>query len=355
MFKIICILLFIFCMFSSQIIHAFSKSFTDSTGILNNKQYVKHKVNNGETINSLSKKYNTSTKSIKEANPRLKNWIYVGQVLQIPVVNAPKIENQLNVKSQSGHHEKNNILIPEDSDGINLTSFTVPAIYKVTGNEFLSDVAVQYNTTVQHITEWNDLTSETLENGQEIVVGWLSIYDRDSPPNLFIHSASKNEIKDAQELNNLYKASIQSTTTADSAKSAILNIQQSEKITNPATNENKKQIIPVKKSPKKKTKAVVPLSAKEIAEDGIGITATIDQLNIEKSYALYSKVPTGTIIKVINPLNEKFTFVKVVGKMPENMNEYSIMSIMLSPFAVKNIGIEQQNRFEVKLSYGIVE
>ena len=87
----ILILTFLFSTFSFSIQAGISPS--DSIGIrtINQKSYIVHKVEKGETLYALSRKYKIDVQSIMNANPGSKNGINIGQELIIPTeINVPE-------------------------------------------------------------------------------------------------------------------------------------------------------------------------------------------------------------------------------------------------------------------------
>ncbi len=70
-----------------------------------------------------------------------------------------------------------------------------------------------------------------------------------------------------------------------------------------------------------------------------------------KFYALHPTAAIGTIIKVVNPMNKRFVYVKVVGPLPETGDNHDVL-IKITQSAARRIGIVD-SRFRVDISYGI--
>ncbi|MFN5347728.1 MAG: LysM peptidoglycan-binding domain-containing protein [Bacteroidota bacterium] len=88
------------------------------------------------------------------------------------------------------------------------------------------------------------------------------------------------------------------------------------------------------------------------AEQGVATWMMEASLNKkEKFYALHRTAPIGTIIKVINPMNKRFVFVKVVGPLPDTGDNHDVL-IKITQSAARRIGIID-SRFRVDISYGI--
>ena len=69
----------------------------------------------------------------------------------------------------------------------------------------------------------------------------------------------------------------------------------------------------------------------------------------KKYYALCNDLPRGTIVKVINPINKRFVFVKVLSSIPEQKENYNLV-IKLSDAAMEDLGTHQP-RFWSEIVY----
>lgn len=69
----------------------------------------------------------------------------------------------------------------------------------------------------------------------------------------------------------------------------------------------------------------------------------------KKYYALCNDLPRGTIVKVINPINNKYVYVKVLASIPQQKENYNLI-IKLSNAAMDDLGTHQP-RFWSKIVY----
>lgn len=69
----------------------------------------------------------------------------------------------------------------------------------------------------------------------------------------------------------------------------------------------------------------------------------------KKYYALCDELPRGTIVKVINPINKKYVYVKVLAPIPEQKENYNLI-IKLSDAAMNDLGTNQP-RFWSKIVF----
>lgn len=312
---------------NSNLLYCFSLNtiviLPDSIGskIIDGKLFILHKVTNGENIPIVAKKYKITSGELKVANPKLKDWLYTDQILKIPVKQDVKVSFKDSItKVQSVILKKGN---PVNGN--------IPVLYKVIGNETIEEIAIKYHLKPDTIKQWNKLSDSVLTANQELIVAWITTNKSTDSTIISNDSLRLKSIIKPVELNT--QSNISSTEAPD----------------------KKKQIKSKKNKKKSKSELELEIRKKEIIESGIGIIANDVYLNTTKSYALHTKATIGSIIKVINPVNEQFTYVKVVGKIPENIEQSSNIAIMLSPIAVKSLQISAPNRFEIKLSYGIEE
>lgn len=89
---------------------------------------------------------------------------------------------------------------------------------------------------------------------------------------------------------------------------------------------------------------------REMTEKGIGVW--IDDLNQESGsmLALHKTAPIGTVIKITNPMTQRTTFAKVVGKFADTAETQNAI-IVISKSAASLIGVLDR-RFQVEIAYG---
>ena len=89
---------------------------------------------------------------------------------------------------------------------------------------------------------------------------------------------------------------------------------------------------------------------REMNEKGIGVW--IDNLSQEggSMLALHKTAPVGTVIKITNPMTQRTTFAKVVGKFADTAETKDAI-IVISKSAASLIGVLDR-RFQVEIAYG---
>jgi len=90
---------------------------------------------------------------------------------------------------------------------------------------------------------------------------------------------------------------------------------------------------------------------RQVDEKGIGVW--MDGLNADggNMLALHKTAPVGTVVKITNPMTQKTTFAKVVGKYTDNNNTRDAV-IVISKSTADLLGILDK-RFLIDISYGV--
>lgn len=107
-------------------------------------QYINYEVKKGDTLYSISKKYNLDKETIKKDNALVNDNLVVGQNLKIRTSSS----------------------IVEECFGDDLEDMT----YEVKKGDTLYSIAKKYNTTVDNIIKKNSLKTNALSIGQELII-----------------------------------------------------------------------------------------------------------------------------------------------------------------------------------------
>ena len=232
-------------------------------------------VSAGDTLYKIAKNNDTNIEKIKELNKLKTDILYVGQKLYIPIEPEESsvyivqpgdslylIAQKYNVTVETLKEENNlssNVLdvgqklhIPEEDNGLEdddtKEEETKEEIYTVQAGDSLYIIAGKYNVTVEDIKIENELDSDILYIGQELVIPISDNNEEDSSDN-------KGEDDEAKEDNNLkqyyvqpgdslYKIAKKFYTTVNiirdlnNLSSDILYVGQKLEVPMPETNEN---------------------------------------------------------------------------------------------------------------------
>lgn len=351
------------------------------TETINGKVFVLHQVGEKETLYAISRRYGVPVETILQHNPTAQTKLDIGQIVKVPYV--PRMA----VKPSTA------------------TTHTVAA------KETMFSISQLYGVSVDDIKQWNNLTSNALSIGQELIIRKNSASARPSAANTTpvaaqsrpapangmhvvapketMYSISKlygisvqelkdwnriegNEISIGQELFVAAPKSGQTTGTGTTIPLATVPVQTTTGAVTPSgTAVAKKTEPPVTTSastdsrPVAETKTITTAPAVESKEQTIRISESIKSSDevletglaelIEgtdgnrKYLALHRTAPVGTILKVKNEMNNREVFVRVMGKLPDTALTNKLV-IKISKSAYDRLGAIDP-RFRVEVTY----
>lgn len=320
------------------------------------EKFLLHKVAPKETWNSISRKYDMAISELMKANLGLID-LKIGQIIRIP---ATKVVEEKSVKTETVGTLQENV------------KYKTSNIYTVRASETLFGISKKFNCTVDDLKKWNDLESNTVREGQKLLVNSNSstsvkqeaplAVKKNEPEFLTEKFKNAPSIKSDTEKNNSsveIKASdpagvrkdVPETTASQDKNTVEANTSEIKKVdTQKSTDELSENptrtMLPVGRASAGKT-------LMQVSESGICSWISDSDINQNKYYGLHRTAPIGTIIKVTNKMNSKYVFVKVVGVLPDTGdNEKSILKI--SQASVNKLGALDAH-FQVDLSYGMLQ
>lgn len=372
-FKGVCVLLLMLSL-QQVYVYAYTKPiFKDSVGI-EKKQgevFIVHKVEQGETLFSISRLYGVTVDDLKNSNTESNiDKLGVGDSLKIPMF--PEL-----FRGKKAHHT-------------------------VKEGETLFRISRQYDVSVENIRLWNATGNQPLAVGQELIV-----YLKDPAEDSLARVKKRYITHEVQEGETLYAISKSYEVSVDSLK--LLNHMQQEAISfgqlllirkksidtvavevkkvpvpeikeekpaekeaDTATNTSEEEEEEEDEMPtvdntgrkltraealereKERVKALRAEEKKALSEykkiSEIGFAAAIPgQTETQKFLALHRSAPVGTIMRVRNEMNNVSVFVRVVGKLPDTgMN--SKVTIRISQAAYEKLGGINE-RFPIEITY----
>lgn len=150
---------------------------TDSVGILKvgNAFVIIHKVDKGEGLMSIARRYNVTVDEIKALNKNLKSPA-LGQKIRIPI-------SQPTAKSQA---DSSKITVDESHANADAKDLSSEKKHIVAQGETVAKIAAKYKIPVQQLIKWNNIKNNTVTVGQELrITGATSIkpYEKWNQPN----------------------------------------------------------------------------------------------------------------------------------------------------------------------------
>lgn len=270
----------------------------DSVGIrwVDGKPYIMHKVERGEGLYAIARRYNRSVDAIRKANPTVGDGLTLGQIVLVPrdPENTPVKPEEPKKEDPKKAEPKKEEPKKEDPKNADMLKHTVKA------GETLFSISRAYDVSVSDLRKINDLKSDNLVVGQELI-----IREGNKPP---VHTEN-------------YGGREKPDPKKEEPKVEV-NVKNDNYEYNSATG--------------------------EVKETGLAVVAINESINHDRSFCLHPTAPTGTIIMVTNTQNNKSVFVRVVGK-PLDTEDRVVIKITQS--AAKRIGLDDNDQAPVRLNY----
>lgn len=282
--------------------------------------YLLHKVAPKENFYSIGRMYNVSPKEIAPYNKlALDKGVNIGQEIKIPL--------------------KNNFF---SAQGAVASESAVPVYHKVEPKETLSGLSARYNKVpLVSLKAWNNLKSDAVPAGSELIVGFIMVKNESSP------LAKKGIPLPADVLNvPVKKEEVKKEPVA---------------VTVPAVKETPKT------EPVKETKTEVPVVMNNAGDfkGGVfkngyngggkeekgtaGVFKSTSGWEDGKYYCLHNGASAGTIVKITNNSNGKTIYAKVLDVMPDLKDNNSLL-VRISNAAADVLGAGTNN-FDCTINY----
>ena len=283
--------------------------------------YLEHKVQAKESYYALGRMYNIDYKVIAAFNSVDYNkGLQIDQKLRIPLTNA-------NFKQ-------------EGNKG-------TPVYYKTGNKESLDKVSQNNNNVLKsNLRWWNDITGDEAKSDTKLIVGFI-----ESPSMKSVTIAGK-PIPEQSIFHTKEQSGIDETEKEEVKKTEPAVVKEEVKKPEPAV--VKEEVKPATidqgyfKNHFQQQIKTSPITKDETVTSGIFKTTSGWQ--DAKYYLLMDKVSPGTIVKVINPTNNKAVFAKVLGEM-SGIRQNSGLDVRISNAAASALEIADDGKFIVKVYY----
>lgn len=333
------------------------------------------KVEKGQTLYNLAKQYHTTVSYLLELNPSLvDNNLKAGSTIKVP---RQKQESMTQVE-----HNKTPVKEEPKYTGIGPQPFLVPVNYRVAKDETLYSIAKKTGNDVEVLKLWNDLNSDVIKPGQDLVVGYGDgTYTRIPNPEgdklaeqpvvsneVISNSGDKNKnntVKPKPTSDNKTKpnTTVTNTPKPDDKKTEVLAsnsttpVVTSNTSNKPNTSTNTTVVAPEKKEeestePTKITTSVYDQNkpdAKLVYITEKGLCTYTKGSSGNNYFALHPTAPIGAMVNVRNMMNNKSIQAKVIGRLPNTPENENIL-IKLSGSAAQALSAVD-DRFLVQISY----
>ena len=335
----------------------------DSIGLktINGREFIMHRIEKGETLFSLSRRYQTSVALITKHNKLQANDLAVNDTIFIlhtaPSMRTHVVQEEETLFSLSQRYgvstndliRWNNLSDTRIDIGQQLmigrkttTATSSVKTHEVRKGETLYSLSRQYGIPLDSLKKWNNLNSHAISINQQLALTRPKQANPVTEHKVAERVASAGA-KKSELVTEVVKRPISSDGRVSVGKKTIP--APGEK---PARGEKTMQVT-VERS--KKDKANTTANSKgftEIKESGIA--SLIDRGGKTNKYlALHPTAPTGTILTVKNEMTGQTVFTRVVGKLPNTGNNKNII-LRITHAAYKRLG-GVNDRFPVQISY----
>ncbi len=308
--------------------------------------YLEHKVATKENFYSIGRLYNTPPKELGPYNGLdITKGLSLGQIINIPL-------SSVNF-SQTANAGTPVYYLPAAKEGLFRAG---------TNNN---------NVSVDKLREWNKLTGDNIPAGTKLIVGYLQSAEMKSVALAVTEKPKAQEVpKPVAEQPVVKKEVVVPPPVKVEEKKPVAEekkpeppvvVQPVKQVEKPVVKEEPKYTPPVVQQPKPDIKGSGYFkpgfeqqikrqpAAKELVT-GAGIFKTTSGWSDGKYYLLIDNVPSGTIVKISNPTNNKVVYAKVLGAMA-GIRQNSGLDIRISNAAAAALEIPEQDKFIVKVNY----
>jgi LysM repeat protein len=312
---------------------------------INGKQFIIHRIEERETLYSISRRYGVPITSILESNPTADGGLAIGQLLKVPYVPRSKPQTQVLSSGERRH--------------------------TVAAKETLYSIARLYEVSTEDIKAWNSMKDNSVSIGQVLIIKKKSnelpaaeITKTPEPKSISaIHTVASGEsmygiarkynvtVQQLQQWNGLTGTDVKVGQTLFITQ-PMYNKPTETKVAETKTVEVKTATQPVRPEVKATTESIT-ISEKVIGSDEIreaGLAELIEGSEGNRKYlGLHRTAPVGTILKVRNELNNREVFVRVAGPLPNTGINNNVV-IKISKSAYDRLGAIDQ-KFRVEVTY----
>lgn len=307
--------------------------------------HLDHRVAPKEGLFAIGRLYNVHPKTIAAYNNLdMSKGLSLGQMLHIPLT-----DTNFSQKTNKG----------------------TPIYYKVGEKETLLKVSnVNNNVTMQTLREWNKLANDNLTAGKKLIVGFLISSES---PAITVAAPVKEEpkkiitdkpvvktepIKEEPKKKTEDKPVVKTETVKEKPPVKSEEVMDKPTIRKEDTPEKNAVIKPQVTADMTGQGYFKSSFYQQVRGTPISKTETVTAGTFKmvygpeeaKYYLLADGVPSGTIVRIINPENSKAVYAKVLGEMG-GIRQNQGLNIRISNAAAASLGITETDKFIVKINY----
>ncbi|AUD03553.1 LysM peptidoglycan-binding domain-containing protein [Spirosoma pollinicola] len=362
---------------------------TDSIGVekKDGKRFILHRVNEGQTLYAIARRYGRSVADIKAANPTLKDAVKYAQIVRVPIPDGTlsrkeeKVIDKAVKKQEKAEKKEAKAAKAQKQPEKNIIKADDPAkagIHVVEPAQTLYSLASRYGVSQEDLRKWNNLSGNKMLIGQALIVSEKAYLDRTpSAPSTPAPAAKTPDLPTRRNTpdpaphvavrpTEPRPTEPKSTTPADPkpehsrpTPTAPATTKPTEAETHPTTKPAEKPTEkPVEKSPEKPAEIIepprpgndAPMPTRGRRISNSGVAEMIEGNDGSGKYlALHRTAPIGTLVQVRNEFNNQSLWVKVIGRLPDTgVNDKILIKLSTQAFAKLS---PEDRRFRAEVSY----
>ena len=343
-----------------------AKPLIDSVGVKNNdgKKMIQFKVKAKDTYYSIGHRYNIKPEVLMKFNGAKKQTLSIGTIVNVPTdqpykkskkeaAEAEIKETKKEKKERLAQEAKDEKRRKQEEDAAQqqaapervtvqqpaqqpvqqtqqpVQDNTPPTQYKVSAGETLYAISRRFNTTVDEITRLNNLTSTNLHPGQVLLVK-ASAAAPQAQPQTQVQAQTPPPVQQ-----------VQPTTVKDPVMHSDMQVAKHDST----------PVNPIKDS-SSSDHHLNPNKFGLYEKNEKGVATWIDDPSLDptKKLVLHRFAPIGTVVKITNPMTNRTTFAKVVGRFTDSEATKDVIIVMTKNVADSLGALDK--RFHVNISYG---
>ncbi len=323
------------------------KSALDSVGIerRDGKLFVLHRVNQGQTLFAIARRYNTSVEVIKAANPGMADRLKYNQTLRIPQPDLSLSRKEERAAEKAAKREEKATKQAEPDNDQLMTKADPPKnadVHVVASGQTLYSLAVKYKVLMADLRRWNNLNSDNILLGQALIVSEKGFMARQTGNDEPV-AAEKPDLpkKEPAKPENKPEPATRPTSSVERPKPESNRSEAKPESSRSETKEER----PVRPGD---PGARLPAKGRRVAEIGMAERIEADE-SANKYLALHRSAPVGALVQVRNDISNQSLWVKVIGRLP-NTGVNDRVLIKLSAKAFEKLSPNNQS-FRAEVSY----
>ena len=346
----------------------------DSVGIekKDGKRYILHRVDQGQTLYAIARRYGRSVADVKAANPDLNESVRYDQVVRVPIPDGALSRKEAKAVDKAIRKEEKQVAreakITNSDDapvgGKGPKKADDPAragIHVVEPGQTLYSLAIRYGVPRADVRKWNNLANDNILIGQALIVSERAYQARvpataSSPPTppkpdtptrpapvkpaeTKPTSTSRPDAKPDRPTPPRPDESAATTRRPDTNTAP-------ERTDRPAA--AKPDEVEIIELPRPGNDAPMPARGRRVSSSGVA--EMIDGADDSGKYlALHRTAPIGTLVQVRNAFNSQSLWVKVIGRLPDTgVNDKILVKLSTQAFAKLS---PDDRRFRAEVSY----